>query len=202
MMRYGMVIDLLRCMGCGACSVACRAEHGTPSGISHTKVKILEIGEYPNARMKFLPMPCMHCKEPPCLEVCPTDATSKRDDGLVLIDKDECIGCGSCIVACPYGSRELLVEKKSHYEGHNPTPYEMIKGNNYREGTAVKCNFCLQRLEQGRLPACVEACPAQSRTFGDVEDPESEISKILEKDEAISVGDDPNTEPSVYYIKG
>ena len=93
-------------------------------------------------------------------------------------------------------------KKKSYYEGHNQTPYEMVKEINYREGTAVKCNFCLQRLEQGRLPACVEACPAKARTFGDVEDPESEPSKVLEKDEAISVGDDPNTGPSVYYIKG
>jgi len=126
-MRYGMVIDLFRCVGCSSCSAACRAEQGTPAGISFNKVKISEIGNYPNAKMKFLPMPCMHCKEPPCLEVCPTEATFKQDDGLVLINEEECIGCGACIVACPYGSRELLTEIKSYYEGNTPTPYETVK---------------------------------------------------------------------------
>ena len=159
-MRYGMVIDLFRCVGCSSCSAACRAEQGTPSGISFNKVKIIEIGTYPHAKMKFLPMPCMHCKEPPCLEVCPTEATFKQDDGLVLINSDECIGCGACVVACPYGSRELLTEIKSYYEGNYPTPYEMVKQKGFKEGTTVKCNFCLERLQKGRLPACVETCLA------------------------------------------
>ncbi len=200
-MRYGMVIDLLRCVGCSACSAACRAEQGTPAGVSFNKVKIFEIGKYPHAKMKFVPMPCMHCKEPRCLEVCPTEATHKRDDGIVLINQDECIGCGACIVACPYGSRDLLREIKSYYEGNSPTPYEIIKQKNFKVGTSVKCNFCLHRLEKGRLPSCVETCPAQARTFGDVEDPESEVSKLLSKHKAVSLKEDEETEPSVFYIR-
>jgi len=122
-----LVIDLLRCMGCGACSIACKAERGTPAGISYNKVKMSEIGKYPNAKMKFLPMSCMHCKKPHCLEACPNEATYQRDDGLVLIDKEKCVGCGACVVACPYGSRQLLKEMENYYAGNYPTPYELLK---------------------------------------------------------------------------
>lgn len=200
-MRYGLVIDLLRCMGCGACSIACRAERGTPAGISYNKVKISEIGHYPNAKMKFLPMSCMHCKKPYCLDACPREATYQRDDGLVLIDKDKCVGCGTCVLACPYGSRQLFKEMKSYYAGNHPTPYEMVRQKQFKRGTAVKCDFCVERLEKGRLPACVETCPGLARTFGDLDDPDSEVSKLLRKHKVVSLKEDEETEPSVCYIK-
>lgn len=200
-MRYGLVIDLLRCMGCGACSIACRAERGTPPGISYNKVKISEIGRYPNARMKFLPMSCMHCKKPHCLDACPTEATYQRDDGLVLIEKEKCVGCAACIVACPYGSRQLFKEMESYYAGNHPTPYEMVRRKQFKRGTAVKCDFCYERLERGRLPACVETCPGLARIFGDLDDPDSEISKLLSKHRAVSLKEDEGTEPSVFYIR-
>ncbi len=200
-MRYGLVIDLLRCMGCGACSIACRAERGTPPGISYNKVKISEIGRYPNARMKFLPMSCMHCKKPHCLDACPTEATYQRDDGLVLIEKEKCVGCAACIVACPYGSRQLFKEMESYYAGNHPTPYEMVRRKQFKRGTVVKCDFCYERLERGRLPACVETCPGLARIFGDLDDPDSEISKLLSKHRAVSLKEDEGTEPSVFYIR-
>lgn len=200
-MRYGLVIDLLRCMGCGACSIACRAERGTPRGVSYNRVKITEIGKYPNAKMKFLPMSCMHCKKPHCKEACPTEATYQRDDGLVLIDREKCVGCGACVVACPYGSRQLLKEIENYYADNYPTPYETARRKNFKRGTAVKCDFCSERLEKGRLPACVETCPGLARVFGDLDDPNSEVSKLLKKHKAVSLREDEGTEPSVCYIR-
>jgi len=201
-MRYGMVIDLQKCVGCNSCSVACRAEQGTPSGVHFNKVVEYEAGKYPNAKMKFLPMPCMHCQDPPCLKVCPTGATYKRDDGVVLIDHDKCIGCRACMVACPYESRQFLWDIRSYFEGQLPTPFEQIKQKSFDRGTVVKCNFCLHRLEQGRLPACVETCPAQARAFGDLDDPESEVSRLIVLYRGAPFREELGTKPSVYYIKG
>lgn len=200
-MRYGLVIDLLRCMGCGACSVACRAERGTPTGISYNRVKLSEIGKYPLAQMKFLPMCCMHCRKPHCMEACPTEATYQRDDGLVLIDRDKCVGCGACVVACPYGSRQLLREMENYYTQNTPTPYEALRRKDFRKGTAVKCDFCSERLEEGRVPACVETCPGLARIFGDLDDPNSDASKLLKRHKAVFLKEDEKTEPSVCYIK-
>lgn len=200
-MRYGMVIDLRRCVGCSACSAACRAENGTPAGISFNKLNISEIGKYPNSKMQFLPMPCMHCKNPPCLDACQPEATYVTDDGRVLVDSDKCIGCGACTLACPYGSRELLTELKPFYEGNNPTPYETKKGSKHRIGTSLKCTFCSHRIEQGRKPACVETCPALARTFGDLDDPESDMAKLLAENYAVCLKPDEGTEPSVFYIR-
>lgn len=196
-----MVIDLWRCIGCNSCTVACRAEHGTPAGIEYHKVKKYEVGKYPSAKMKFLPMPCMHCQEPACLKVCPTGATYKRDDGLVLIDDEKCIGCRYCVLACPYESRQFLDVIQNYY-GNNPTPYEMIKQKDFEKGVVVKCDFCADRLAEGRLPACVETCPAQARYFGDLDDPASEVSRLIADNGGTPLREELGTKPSVYYIKG
>ena len=201
-MRYAMVIDLSRCVGCGTCTVACRAEHGTPPGVSYNKVKKYEVGKYPSAKMKFLPILCMHCQDPACLKVCPTGATYKREDGIVLIDQDKCIGCRACVVACPYESRQFLWDIRNYYPGHLPTPYEMLKQKDFEKGTVVKCDFCLQRLEEDQLPACVVACPAQARYFGDLDDPESEVSRLIADHRGTRFREELGTQPSVYYIKG
>ena len=201
-MRYGMVIDLQKCTGCNACTIACRAEHGTPANVHFHKVIKYEAGTYPNAKMKFLPMPCMHCQDPPCQKVCPTGATFIQPDGLVLIDAAKCIGCRACMVACPYESRQFLWEIKNYFPGSLPTPYEKIKQNGFEKGTVVKCNFCLHRLEDGRLPACVTTCPSEARTFGDLDDPESEVSRLIVLHRGTPFRDELGTQPSVHYTKG
>jgi molybdopterin-containing oxidoreductase family iron-sulfur binding subunit len=197
-----MVIDLLKCVGCNACTVACRAEQGTPAGVHFNKIMKYEVGKYPTAKMKFLPMPCMHCQDPPCLKVCPTGATYKREDGIVLVDAQKCLGCRACVVACPYESRQFLWDIYNYYPGNYPTPYEKLKQKNYEKGTVVKCTFCLHRLEKGRLAACVETCPGQARYFGDLDDPESEVARLIALHRGTPFRVELGTEPSVYYIRG
>jgi molybdopterin-containing oxidoreductase family iron-sulfur binding subunit len=170
--------------------------------VSFNKVKKYEVGKYPRAKMKFLPMPCMHCQDPACLKVCPTGATHQREDGIVLVDEDKCIGCRACIVACPYESRQFLWDIKNYYAGNSPTPYEMMKRKDFDKGTVVKCTFCVNRLEDGREPACVETCPAQARYFGDLDDPESEVSQLIVDCGGTPYREELGTRPSVYYIKG
>lgn len=201
-MRYGMVIDLKRCAGCNSCTVACRAEKGTPPGILYHRVEKYEAGKYPAARMQFRPIPCMHCEEPACLEVCPTGATHKRDDGIVLVNQNKCMGCRYCVLACPYGARHYLRRIDNYYGIAARTPYEMLKQKDLDKGTAVKCDFCVTRLEGGRLPACVETCPAQARHFGDLDDPRSEVSELIAVSRGTVLREELGTKPSVYYING
>ena len=201
-MRYGMVMDLGRCVGCSSCVVACRAEHGQPAGILYHRVEKYEVGKYPSAYMRFLPILCMHCQEPPCLEVCPTGATYKRDDGLVLIDHNKCIGCRYCILACPYDVRQSLKALDGYYGPGTVTPFETAKHGSFDTGTAVKCDFCSARLAEGKLPACVDTCPAQARCFGDLDDPESEVSRLVGLHGGTVLKEELGTKPSVYYIRG
>jgi len=201
-MRYGMVIDLKKCIGCNSCTIACRAEKGTPAGIFYNRVEKYEVGKYPAARMEFRPIPCMHCQEPACLAVCPTGATYKRDDGIVLIDHNKCMGCRYCILACPYNARQSLSSIDNYYGPVGETPYETLKRPGLDKGTAVKCDFCVARLEKGRLPACVETCPSQARYFGDLDDPQSEVSRLIAFHRGTVLKEELGTKPSVYYING
>jgi molybdopterin-containing oxidoreductase family iron-sulfur binding subunit len=199
-MRYGMVIDLQRCVGCNSCTLACRMEHGTPPGILFHKVKKYEVGKYPSAKLRLLPMPCMHCQDPACIKVCPTGATYQRDDGLVLIDDKKCMGCRYCVVACPYDSRRFIDELANYYGGKSQTPYEKIKRRSFVKGTVVKCNFCAHRLDKGLLPACVETCPAQARYFGNLEDASSEVCRLIADNNGSPLREEFGTKPSVYYL--
>jgi Fe-S-cluster-containing dehydrogenase component len=199
-MRFGMVIDLLRCVGCDGCTVACRAEQGTPAGIRYNRVRKYEVGKYPSAKIKFLPMPCMHCQDPPCVKVCPTGASHQRKEGIVLIETEKCIGCKYCVLACPYESRQFLRRIGPFYPGGSYTPFEMLKQNGFEKGTVVKCNFCIDRLARGQLPACVETCPSQARHFGDLDDPTSEVSRLIVDHGGKPLREELGTKPSVYYI--
>ena len=215
MARYGMVIDLERCMGCNACVEACKVENNTGQGMFWMYLFRLEEGEYPNVNWLFMPRPCMHCDNAPCVKVCPVGARYRQEDGLVLTDFNRCIGCRYCEVACPYGVNYFNWGKpaKNQYfdwehEGENVygkggvqdyisgavPPYQnpdhkelygkeerLISGDGHYKGVVGKCTWCVHRLAKGLLPACVVTCPVQTLSFGDLDDPNSNVSRLLGK---------------------
>ncbi|MFQ5826268.1 MAG: 4Fe-4S dicluster domain-containing protein [Dehalococcoidia bacterium] len=199
MARLGMVIDLKRCVGCYACIVSCKAENGTQPEVFWSRVLEREEGKYPSARRIFVPVLCNHCNEPACEAVCPTRATSRTIDGMVLIDEDKCIGCRACMTACPYGAR-FFVREEHHYYPQGPTPYEKVAYKKHQSGVVQKCNFCLDRIEQGLEPACVQTCVAKARFFGDLDNPESEVSQLQKQRYAFKLRPELGTDPKVIYV--
>lgn len=201
-MRFGMVIDLKKCAGCYACVAACKAEHATPPGVYWCRVVKQETGTYPRVRRVPLPLQCMHCADPPCEKVCPTGATEQRADGIVFIDYGICMGCRACMIACPYQARYFLAELRPYYGSQGLTPYEAFgyAANGYVEGTVTKCNFCLERIDAGKDPACVANCPGRGRYFGDLDDPESEPSHLIRDRRGVQLHPEFGTNPSVYYL--
>ncbi len=200
MPRYGMVIDLTRCAGCHACAMACKAQNGTSAGVWWSKVLTTEQGKYPTAKMGFMPLLCMHCANPPCVEVCPTGASYKRTDGIVVVNYDACIGCRYCEAACPYGARTFVDSIKPYNAKFGFNPYEQLMYAKHQAGVEEKCNFCLERFNQGQAPACVETCPAYARFFGDLDDPNSEVSKLIATRHGQQLMPELGTNPSVYYL--
>lgn len=200
MPRFGMLIDLRRCVGCFACVMACKAEHATPKGVSWNRVVVEEKGEYPKARMTFTPMLCNHCTNPPCQEVCPTGATYKRPDGIVAVDQHKCIGCKYCMVACPYQARSFNEKTAGYFPEWGLTSLEKQGYSQHIAGTPSKCVFCYDRVEQGKDPACVVSCPAHARIFGDLNDPRSEITKLIQGNSTFQLLERAGTGPSVFYI--
>ena len=177
--QYGMVIDVRRCIGCHACSVACKSEFDVPIGETRSWVEYVEKGVYPNVSRSFLPRLCNHCSEPPCVYVCPTNATYKRQqDGIVVVDQGLCIGCKYCLQACPYDARFL-----------NPIT-----------GWADKCDFCAHRVAKDLEPSCVSTCVGAARIFGDLGDLESEIAKLIAKNRVTVLRREMGTFPNVFYI--
>ncbi|MEJ2708893.1 MAG: 4Fe-4S dicluster domain-containing protein [Anaerolineales bacterium] len=184
--RYGFVIDVSRCIDCRACLVSCSVENNVP--MNHTRIWVKDLGvqgEFPNLSHSFVPYNCMHCENPPCVEVCVSGATYKDPtNGLVLVDQEACIGCGFCVEACPYDARYLDESR----------------------GVVDKCTGCIQRVEAGQEPACVATCVGGSRLFGDLNDPESEVSKALKNAKTIQrldyEKDGHDTDPNIYYING
>ncbi len=176
--RWAMLVDLRKCIGCQACTAACKFENNVPNAVFRTLVPDVEIGRYPDTRRAFLPRLCNHCKHPSCIEVCPAGATWQRRDGIVVVDNERCIGCGACVDACPYDARFM-----------NPVTK-----------TADKCNFCAQRTDQGLLPACVETCVGGARQFGDLNDPNSAPARALQQQPVQVLKPETGNEPRVLYI--
>ena len=210
MTRWAMVADLRRCVGCQTCTAACKHANATPPGVQWRRVLDIEVGEYPEVKRAFVPTGCMHCDDPPCMHVCPTTATRKRADGIVTIDYDLCIGCAYCAVACPYDAR-FKVDAPSFAYG-KPTQNEMQRFDDKRIGVATKCTFCVERIDAGlekglkpgadpeATPACVNSCIAQALHFGDIEDPDSNVSQLLAENQSFRLHEELGTGPRFYYL--
>ena len=197
-MTYGMLIDLKKCIGCHACAVACKEAHGTPPAVTRAHVQKEYEGAYPNTVMNIVPMLCMHCENPPCVEACAVEgATYKRDDGIVTVDEETCIGCKSCMEACPYDVRRLIENEPEYYL---ELPIGDPAAKSHKGGTVEKCDFCAGRIDRGEKPACMELCPGRARYWGDLDDPESEVSQFLSGRNATVLLEEEGTSPSVYYV--
>lgn len=184
--RYAMVVDLRKCVGCQACTVGCSIENQAPIGQFRTTVKQYEVTlddgstAFQDVKSFMLPRLCNHCDNPPCVAVCPVQATFQREDGIVMVDNSRCVACAYCVQACPYDARFI----------------------NEKTLTADKCTFCAHRLEDGLLPACVETCVGGARVIGDINDPNSAVSRLLvahQKDIKVLKPNE-NTKPHVFYI--
>lgn len=185
MANMGMAIDLRRCAGCYACVVACQMHNNTKPGVAWGNVEAREWGEDPDNRRCYLPHACMQCEDAPCVNACPTSASYVRDDGIVMVDYDECINCGSCIHACPYGARIQNDVEGNYFDTAEQAPYE-AEGIQ-RTHVVEKCIFCAGRLDAGLQPACVQNCPGNARYFGDLDDPESPVSVFISKNDPVQI---------------
>jgi len=195
-----MVIDLKRCIGCYACQLSCKAEHGTPPGVFYARLLKQEEGQYPSVRQLFLPVLCNHCEEAPCVDACPTGASFKwEEDGIVDIDADKCVGCRACMMACPYSNR-YYNDSPQHYYEQGPTAYERARTAQHQTEVVMKCNFCRDRVRAGKQPACVANCPTVARIFGDLDDPTSEVSRLIKERGGFPLHPEAGTQPSVYYL--
>jgi phenylacetyl-CoA:acceptor oxidoreductase subunit 1 len=216
-MRWGMVVNLIKCTRCHACVAACRIEHFLPMGMNWPRLIAWET-DVPGEELTTIPVRCNQCKDAPCVEVCPAEATKKREDGIVYVDNDICVGCRYCIIACPYQNRTFLSRDKDtgYFPGYERTRFEKAGRKIYPHtvGTTEKCDFCMERIDAGlakglvpgkdreATPACVNTCQARALTFGDLDDPESEISKLIKEKNAFQLHPEYGTDPSVYYIDG
>ena len=200
-MRYGMVIDLEKCWGCQSCTVACEAENFVSPGVFFNRVLVEEIGKYPSAKMQFVPVQCNHCVDAACVKVCPTGATRKEEDGIVTIDPNKCIGCRYCIVACPYRIRFFLSKKETYTPDASPHEQMGSRARDYQEGTVIKCDFCADKVRQGLEPACVSTCVGRARFFGDLDDPTSEVSRLIATRGGTQLLVEKGTDPSIFYLR-
>jgi len=206
--HWGMVIDLDRCIGCEYCVRACSATND----VATDKTWNIVVPEETSTEASFyFSRPCLHCQDAPCVEVCPVGATYVRDDGIVMMNYDRCIGCRYCEVACPYDARKFNWDERTDTNPYIPT-WGIAEVDRRPRGVVEKCTFCSHRIDAGldtglvpgvdpeATPACVNICPVGARTFGNLADPESEVSKLIEANATIRLREELGTEPSVYYI--
>ncbi len=195
--RWGLLIDTTRCdSGCDACVSACREENALPLPLKPTDpqwIRKVELTQEGTGRKVSLPVMCQHCAEPPCVDVCPTGASFKRADGIVLVDKHRCIGCRYCMMACPYKARSFVHEPVEDHSGATP------RG----QGTVESCTLCVHRVDEGRAPACVDACAREGHRallFGNLNDPDSAISQRLRSVASVKLRADLNLDPGLSYV--
>jgi phenylacetyl-CoA:acceptor oxidoreductase subunit 1 len=212
-MRWGMVVDLSKCMRCHGCVAACKLEHFLPLGVYWCR---LIAWEEKADELTTFPVRCNQCKDAPCVKVCPTGATQQREDGIVWVDQDKCVGCRYCIIACPYQNRVFLSKDKDtgYFPGYELTDFEKAGKQLYPHtvGTTEKCNFCMERIDAGlakglkpgvdreATPACVNTCPARALTFGDLDEPDSEVRRLIREHKGFQLHLEHDTDPSIYYI--
>ena len=206
MTRYGFAIDQQRCIGCQTCAVACKSFNNLPNGIWWNRILTdggpnmdTVAGEYPNCRMDYVPLMCQHCDNPACTRVCPVGATYKdAETGVVRQDYDKCIGCRMCMAACPYSGVRSFNWEEPKYAA------DVMFGEPdvapHQKHTVEKCTMCWHRLGKGKRPACADICPAQARFWGDLDDPQSEVSKAIAGREYMTLLPEKGTRPSVYYL--
>lgn len=211
MTRYAMVADLRRCVGCQTCTAACKLANATPPGVQWRRVIDIEVGRYPDVQRVFLPVGCQHCSDPPCVAACPSTASRQREDGIVTIDYDICIGCMYCALACPYEAR-AKIDAPVYAYGREPTAEEAERFDPRTLGVAQKCTFCVDVIDRGvaagltpgkdpeATPACVNSCIAHALSFGDIEDPDSEVSRLLRENKSFRMHEDAGTNPGFYYL--
>jgi phenylacetyl-CoA:acceptor oxidoreductase subunit 1 len=209
--RYVMVADLERCVGCQTCTAACRHANATSPAVQWRRVLDIEAGAYPEVSRTFVPVGCQHCADPPCMHVCPTTATGKRADGIVTVDYDLCIGCAYCDVACPYQAR-FKIDTPGFAYG-KAMPNELAREDPRRMGVSQKCTFCSDRVDHGlaeglvpgvhpdATPACVNSCIADALHFGDAEDPESNVSRMLRASPHFRMHEELGTRPGFVYLQ-
>ncbi len=217
-MKWGMVIDIKKCMRCHGCVAACRVEHFLPLHITWVKLIAYETEDGGVLDVTTYPVRCNQCKEAPCVDVCPTGASYQRADGIVTIEANKCIGCRYCVIACPYQNRTFLRKSSDpgYFPGYPQTGYE-IKGKKlypHQRGTTTKCNFCAEKIDYGlenglkpgidrdATPACVNTCQARALTFGDLNDPNSNVSRLIIQRHGKQLQAGLGTDPSVYYVDG
>ncbi len=203
-MRYAMAIDTNRCFGCQNCAVLCKSANNLPRNVWWNKVVTVggdemdtATGTYPNNTLSYYTKACQHCEQALCVAVCPTGASIKREDGIVWVDNEVCIGCKACIEACPYDVRTLIEGEPEYY-------FDFATGDldaePHKNGTVEKCDFCAHRIDKGGTPACMEICNGRARYFGDIDDPQSEISKLLASRDYYCLMEEEKTSPSVFML--
>ena len=202
-----MLIDMKRCTGCHTCSMACKVENNLPDGNWWSRTLTLggkemdtPSGVFPNTTLQYMTLACQHCEKPACVDVCPVEATWKREeDGVVIQDYDLCIGCGECISACPYDGVRLMNSDEPRYQ------LDFAVGGcgvpTHRKNTVEKCTFCSHRLEENLDPFCIAVCPSRARHFGDLNNPGSHVSILLNKRPNCQYLEEKRTKPSVFFLK-